>query len=86
MSSLNPSADGQAVTFTAQVTSPTVHVTGTVTFTVDGTTLGTVTLSGGKARITTSTLPKDTNEKIIGAYNGTDDIAGSRVSLSQTVN
>ena len=84
-SSLNPSAQGQPVTFTAKVTSPTAHVTGTVTFTAGAATLGTVTLSGGKASITTSTLPKGTT-KITATYNGTANIVGSSASLSQTVN
>jgi hypothetical protein len=84
-SSLNPSAQGQPVTYTAKVTSPTARVTGTVTFTAGSATLGTVTLSGGKASITTSTLPKGTT-KITATYNGTANIFGSSASLSQTVN
>jgi len=55
-SSLNPSLLGQAVTFTATVTSPTTTATGSVIF-MDGTNaLGTVTLSGGKANYGTSIL------------------------------
>ncbi|MFY9558990.1 MAG: FG-GAP-like repeat-containing protein, partial [Terriglobales bacterium] len=69
-SSLNPSAQGQAVTFTAKVTSPTVKVTGTVTFTAGATNLGTITLSGGKASVTTSSLPAGSNT-ITATYNGT---------------
>ncbi len=84
-SSLNPSAQGQPVTFTAKVTSPTARVTGTVTFTAGSATLGTVTLSGGRASITTSTLPKGTT-KITATYNGTANIVGSSAFLSQTVN
>jgi hypothetical protein len=55
-SSLNPSAQGQAVTFTATISSPTVVPTGPVTFRVGTTVLGTSQLSGGKAKFTISTL------------------------------
>ncbi|MGB8988284.1 MAG: choice-of-anchor tandem repeat GloVer-containing protein [Candidatus Sulfotelmatobacter sp.] len=49
-SSLNPSTAGQAVTFTATISSPTVRATGPVTFTAGKTVLGTAQLSGGKAK------------------------------------
>ncbi len=84
-SSMNPTSQGQAVTFTAKVTSPTTKVAGTVTFTAGNTTLGTVTLSGGKATITTSALPVGTNT-ITAGYGGTINIAGSAASLTQVVN
>jgi Big-like domain-containing protein len=84
-SSLNPSSQGQAVTFTAQVTSPTTKVTGAVTFSTGNSTLGTVALSGGKAAITTSTLPAG-NNTITAAYAGTANIVGSVASLIQAVN
>jgi YVTN family beta-propeller protein len=45
-SSPNPSTQGQAVTFTATISSPTVKPTGPVTFTVGNTVLGTAQLSG----------------------------------------
>jgi hypothetical protein len=48
-SSPNPSTQGQAVTFTAKISSPTVTPTGPVSFTSGKTVLGTVQLSGGKA-------------------------------------
>ena len=69
-SSVNPSVQGQPVTFTATVTSPTAKITGTVTFTAGATTLGTVTLSRGKANITTSALPLGSNS-IAATYGGT---------------
>jgi hypothetical protein len=56
-SSPNPSTQGQAVTFTAVITSPTVTAQGPVTFTVGKTVLGTAQLSSGKAKFTTSGLP-----------------------------
>jgi hypothetical protein len=83
-SSVNPSAQGQPVKFTATVTSPTAKITGTVTFTAGTTTLGTVTLSGGKANITTSALPQGSNS-ITATYGGTANIVGSGASLTQIV-
>jgi Big-like domain-containing protein/VCBS repeat protein len=84
-SSVNPSTQGQAVTFTAKVTSPTVIPTGSVTFTAGTTILGTITLSGGKASLTTSALPLGTTN-ITASYSGTADIIGSHASLMQVVN
>jgi uncharacterized repeat protein (TIGR03803 family) len=86
VSSLNPSNYKQAVTFTATV-SPQFSgtVTGTVTF-YDGTTLlKTVTLSGGKAKCTTSKLTSGVHS-IKATYNGSTDFTGSSGSLTQTVN
>ncbi len=84
-SSLNPSNQGQSVTFTAVVTSATTLATGTVTFTSGGQTLGTITLSGGKAKLTTSTLPVG-SDPVTATYNGTSNISGSKKSLTQIVN
>lgn len=84
-SSRNPSAQGQAVTFTAKVTSPTVKVTGSVTFTAGNVPLGTATLKSGKASVTTSALPKG-NTEIVVTYEGTGNISGSADSLVQVVN
>jgi len=85
-SSLNPSNVGQAVTFTASV-APQFGgtVTGTVTF-YDGTTLlKTVSLSGGVAKFTTSTLVSGTHS-ITATYNGSASFDGSSASLTQNVN
>ena len=84
-SSVNPSAQGQPVTFTARVTSPTARVTGTVTFTAGTTTLGTVSLSGGKAILTTSALPQG-NNTITANFDGTANVIASAASLTQVVN
>jgi hypothetical protein len=85
-SSVNPSVEGQPVTFTAKVISPTAKpVTGAVTFTAGTTTLGTVLLSGGKAGITTSALPPG-NNTITATYEGTPNILGSAAALIQIVN
>ncbi len=78
-SSQNPSTYGQAVTFTAVVTS----VVGappdgeTVSFMKGGTTvLGTGALSGGSAGFTTSSLPAGTNT-ITAVYSGDSTFVGS---------
>ena len=83
-SSLNPSTQGQMVTFTAAVTSPTTAITGTVTFTAGSAVLGTVTVSGGKAHISTTALPAG-HTTITATYNGTPNITGSSKSLPQVV-
>ena len=60
-SSPNPSQFGQAVTFTAHITSSGPAPTGKVKF-LDGTTsIGSVTLSGGVAKLTKSTLAVGTH-------------------------
>src|SRR5256885_9028191 len=64
ISSLNPSALGQAVTFTATVTSSATGTpTGTVTFQDGASALGTGTLSGGTATFTTSGLTAGTHSR-----------------------
>jgi len=69
ISSLNPAAVGESVTFTATVTSSQGTPTGTVSF-LDGTThLGTETLSSGTASLTTSTLAAGAHS-ITAAYSG----------------
>ncbi|HEX6505327.1 MAG TPA: Ig-like domain repeat protein [Terriglobales bacterium] len=83
-SSLNPSLQGQSVTFTATVTSPTAAIVGTVTFTAASTTLGTVPLSGGKANITTSTLPKGSTV-VTATFNAGTNFVSSSASLTQVV-
>ncbi|WP_449396272.1 putative Ig domain-containing protein [Devosia riboflavina] len=53
----NPSVQGSAVTLSALVTAATGTVDGAVRFSQNGTVLGTVTLVGGTASLTLSTLP-----------------------------
>ena len=84
ISSLNPSQAGQSVIFTATITSPTVVPTGPVTFTAGNTVLGTAQLSGGKAKLTTSSLPTGTTA-ISMTYYGDSNIARSSASVVQTV-
>ena len=86
-SSQNPSTSGQPVTFTTVVASSTTGTpTGTVNFS-DGTQLlGSHTLSGGVAALTTSKLSTGTHS-IIAAYAGSADFNTSNSSvLTQTVN
>jgi hypothetical protein len=81
-SSLNPSQFGQAVTFTAHVTSSGPAPTGSVKF-LDGTlAIGSKTLSGGVAKLTKSTLAVGTHS-ITAHYNGD---AASSTSTSAVVN
>jgi hypothetical protein len=81
-SSPNPSQFGQAVTFTAHVTSTGPAPTGKVKF-LDGTTgIGSATLSGGVAKLTKSNLAVGTHS-ITAHYNGD---AASSTSTSAVLN
>ena len=88
-SSLNPSMSGQAVTFTAIVTTPVVGVpgpTGAVTFKDGATALGTSNLSGNAATFTTSTLSVGSHS-ITAAYGGAPNFSPSTSgTLTQVVN
>jgi hypothetical protein len=84
MSSVNPSVVGQAVTFTAKITSPTVLPTGPVTFTLGQTTLGIAQLSGGKATFTTLSLPPGSNVVKV-TYLGNSNIAMCSAAVTQVV-
>jgi hypothetical protein len=86
-SSLNPSAYGQAVTFTAVVTSKAGEPLDgeTVTFMEGKTVLGTGALSSGSASFTTSALNVGTNA-IKAVYGGDSNFAGSTSkAVSQVV-
>jgi uncharacterized repeat protein (TIGR03803 family) len=80
----NPSTLGQAVTFSAKITSPTATPTGPVTFTAGKTVLGTGQLSGGKATFTTASLPAGSRVVTV-TYNGDSNIAKSTASVTQVV-
>ena len=84
MSSLNPSSLGQAVTFTATVNSSAGTPTGKVTFYLGSTALGSSTLSGGVATLTTSALPGG-RDSVVAKYGGAPDFAASTGSIIQTV-
>jgi hypothetical protein len=83
-SSPNPSTQGQAVTFTATISSPTVVPTGPVTFTAGKTVLGTAQLGSGKARLTISSLAVGST-KVTATYYGNSNITKSSASVVQTV-
>jgi uncharacterized protein (TIGR03437 family) len=89
-SNVNPSVSGQPVTFTATVAAVAPGAgtpTGSVAFTVDGTPQAPVTLSGGKATLTTAALnvagsPHSVSVQYYGDANFNES---SSLSLSQTV-
>jgi len=83
-SSPNPSTQGQAVTYSAKITSPTVVPTGPVTFKVGNTVLGTAQLSAGKATFTTSTLAVGSTIVTV-TYPWNSNIASSSASVTQMV-
>jgi len=87
VSSANPSAFGQAVTFTATVSSPSGTPTGTVTFLDGATSLGAATLGpSGTASLTTAALAVGPHS-ITASYGGDSNFNASTSSpLSQTVN
>ena len=87
VSSLNPSAFGQSVTFTAiMVPQFSGTPTGEVTFKNGTETLGTVSLSRGMATYTTTKLAVGT-ESITAVYNGSSSfLPGTSSALSQLVN
>ncbi len=88
-SSLNPSTTGQAVSFTANVTSTAGTPAGTVQFSIDGTAFGSpVTLASGSATSgITSALTVGTHT-ITAVYSGATNYAASTGTLSggQVVN
>jgi hypothetical protein len=83
---------GQAVTFSAEVTSDAGTPTGSLTFFVEErdhtqSPLATKTLDGdGTASMTTADLPVRTGAPIIAQYAGTTTFATSSDTVSQTVN
>ncbi len=85
-STLNPSTYGQSVTFTATVTGSGGTPTGTLSFYDTGTLLGSSTLSGGSAALTTSAVAAGTRS-ITAVYSGDATFASSTsAALTQTVN
>jgi uncharacterized repeat protein (TIGR01451 family) len=84
-SSANPSAPGQAVTFTARVTGGSGTPTGTVTFNDGAAAIGTGTLAAGLATFTTASLSRGTHS-ITARYAGaTGSAASTSSALTQTV-
>jgi hypothetical protein len=84
--SINPSALSQSVTFAATVTAAYGTPTGTVTFLSNGTSIGTGTLAGGVATLSTSALPLGTNS-ITATFGGSADYnASTAPALSEVTN
>jgi Big-like domain-containing protein len=84
-SSANPAIFGNAVTFSAKVSSSAGTPSGSVTFKDGVATLGVGTLSGGTATYTTSTLAVGSHS-ITAVYGGNADFTGSTsVALAQTI-
>jgi hypothetical protein len=87
-SSLNPARSGSNVTFTANVTAAVSGAgspSGAVTFKDGPITLGTVSLSGGKAVFSTSKLTGGTHS-ITAVYGGDGNFnAGTSAVLSQSM-
>jgi hypothetical protein len=83
-SSPNPAIPGQAVTFTASVTSPTAQPNGTVNFLNGSTVIGSGTLNAGQASFSTSSLAMGT-QSITAVYAGNSNISGSTSSILQQV-
>jgi hypothetical protein len=84
-SSANPSSSGQSVQFTATVSSACGTPTGTVQFSVDGSSYGSaVTLNNGAAQM--SDALASGSHTIAAAYSGSTTFAASSSSMTQTVN
>jgi hypothetical protein len=84
-SSSNPSQAGQPVTFTSIITGSVGTPTGTVTFKDGGTVLRTVSLLGGTASFTTSSLSVGSHS-MTATYNGDSNfLAATSVVLQQAV-
>jgi hypothetical protein len=83
-SNLNASNFGQAVIFTATVSSTAGTPDGTVTFKNGNQGLGTITLSGGQAQLSVTTIDAGAHT-IKAIYNGSSTYATSQNSLQQVV-
>jgi streptogramin lyase len=85
VSSINPSAFGQSVTFTATVGSSAGTPTGTVVFSDGGVSIGSATLSGGQATLATSSLAVGSHS-IVATYSGSSNYSASTSNtVAQTV-
>src|SRR5207245_713366 len=84
VSSANPLFAGQPVIFTASVTAASGTPAGSVTFTIDGTAVATVTLSSGQASYSTSTLSVG-DHTIKAGYSTSGGFAASSSTLAQTI-
>lgn len=81
-SSLNPADANQPVKFTATLPS---NVTGSVSFTSNGTAIGSGTITNGVATLTISTLPMG-SDTIVATYAGDSNNNGATSNLTETIN
>ena len=84
ISSVNPAALGESVTFTAIVRSATAFATGSVTFTAGSAVLGAGTLVNGIAKLAVATLPAGATT-VMATYSGSANVAGSAASMIENV-
>ncbi|MGO4883556.1 MAG: beta strand repeat-containing protein [Bryobacteraceae bacterium] len=84
VSSVNPAALGESVTFTAIVRSATTFATGTVTFTAGSTVVGTGTLVNGSTKLALTTLPAGATT-VTATYAGSSNVAGSSGAIIEYV-
>jgi hypothetical protein len=85
-SSPNPSAAGKSVKFTAALISSGSLPNGQqVTFSYNGTTIGTATISGGKASFSTTALPAG-SDVVTASFAGNANYGSTLTSVTQTVN
>ncbi|HVB88006.1 MAG TPA: Ig-like domain repeat protein [Candidatus Dormibacteraeota bacterium] len=78
---------GSPVTFTATVTSSqggSPAITGTISFAANGVSLGSATLSGGSAQLTTSAVAGGT-QNIFATYSGDTNYSSGGASVTETV-
>ncbi|TWB98053.1 putative repeat protein (TIGR01451 family) [Bradyrhizobium macuxiense] len=85
-SSLNPSQVGQAVTFTATVSSSGGAPAGTVTFKDGATVIGTAALSAGAVQFTTASLTLGSHNITASFGGGPSFVASTSSPLTQVVN
>ncbi len=84
-SNKNPSNPGQGVRFTATITSNGSIPGGTVTFSYNGSPLGTINLASGTASLTTSSLPAGP-DLVTASFTGNADYSSASGSITQNVN
>jgi carboxylesterase type B len=85
-SSANPALVGQSVTFTATVTATSGTPTGTVTFTNNGTLMGTATLNSSGVGSIMVAFGHAGSHVVVATYGGNASFMGSSATLTETVN
>jgi CSLREA domain-containing protein len=86
-SSVNPSVTGQLITFTATASGTAATPSGTVTVTADGSSIGTISLSGGTGTLSVALTATGSTRAIVAQYGGDGNYSPANSSpLSQAVN